>query len=101
MLCVLPMNKTYSYTGLRANLAAALDEASATLEPIVVERRGKAPVALIDAGELSSMMELVHLLRSPANAKRLFEALDDTKAGKGIEMTLEEFRARNWIGAKV
>jgi len=88
------MTKTFSYSRLRAHLAEVLDEAGKTLEPIIVERRGKAPIALIDAAELSSMMELIHLLRSPANAKRLFESLDEIEAGKGIKMTLEEFLAR-------
>jgi len=88
------MNKTVSYSRLRANLAAVLDEASETLEPIIVERRHKAPVALIDAGELSSLMELVHLLRSPANALALFKSLDEVNKGKGVELTLEDFLAR-------
>jgi PHD/YefM family antitoxin component YafN of YafNO toxin-antitoxin module len=55
----------------------------------LIQRRGKAAVALIDAEELSSMMELVHLLRSPVNAAALFKDLDEP----GVEMTLEEFLA--------
>lgn len=88
------MTKTVSYSNLRAHLAGLLDEATETLEPIIVERRHKAPVALIDASELSSMMELVHLLRSPANALALFKSLDEVKNGKGVEMTLDDFLAR-------
>jgi antitoxin YefM len=88
------VNKTFSYSKLRANLAALLDEASATLEPIIVERRGKPPVALIDAAELSSIMETLHLLRSPANAKALFESLDQARSGKAVTMTLDELKAR-------
>ncbi len=93
------MNKTFSYSSLRANLAAVLDEAGETLEPIIVERRGKPPVALIDAGELSSLLELVHLLRSPANAKRLFEAIDQAKTGQverfqSVEQFIKANRAK-------
>lgn len=93
------MNKTFSYSKLRANLAALLDEASATLEPIIVERRGKPSVALIDAAELSSMMELVHLLSSPANAKALLESLEQAKAGdvvryQNVEDFIRERRAK-------
>jgi antitoxin YefM len=88
------MTKTVSYSALRAHLASVLDEAAADLEPIIVERRNKAPVALIDAGELSSMMEVVHLLRSPANAKALFKALEEVNSGQGVEMTLDDFLAR-------
>lgn len=88
------MTHTVSYSKLRSNLASVLDETSETLEPIIVERRGKTPVALIDAGELSSIMELFHLLKSPANAIRLFQALDQAKSGKGVEMTLDQFLER-------
>ena len=90
------MPKTVSYTEARANLASILQEANDTLEPIIIERRGKKAVALIDAAELSSIMETVHLLSSPANAKRLFEALDQAAAGKAVKMSLEEFLARKW-----
>lgn len=80
-----------------------LDQASETLEPIIIERRGKAPVALIDAAELSSIMETLHLFRSPANAKRLFEALEEAKTGKVTRYaTVEEFikaqRAKSEVG---
>jgi antitoxin YefM len=95
--------KTFSYSKLRAQLATVLDEVSETLEPIIVERRGKAPVALIDAAELSSIMETLHLFRSPANAKRLFEALEEAKTGKVTRYaTAEEFiraqRAKAQVG---
>lgn len=96
------MITTLSYSRLRANLATVLDQAGETLEPIIVQRRGKPAIALIDADELSSMMELVHLLRSPANAKRLIEAIEEVKSGRGTEMTLEQFLERKWqTSAKV
>ena len=89
------MTKTVHYSELRAHLATHLDSvAELHGEPIIVERKGKAPVALIDAGELSSIMELVHLLRSPANAIALFKSLDEVNKGKGVELTLEDFLAR-------
>jgi antitoxin YefM len=40
-------------------------------------------VALIPADELSGLMETAHLLRSPANAKRLLTALQRTERKKG------------------
>ncbi|WP_236618804.1 type II toxin-antitoxin system Phd/YefM family antitoxin [Acaryochloris sp. CCMEE 5410] len=47
-------------------------------------------MALIAADELSSMMETVHLLRSPANATRLFDAIARAEAGEGQHTTLNE-----------
>ena len=90
------MIKTLSYSHLRAKLATVLDQAGETLEPIIVERRGKPAIALIDANELSSMMELIHLLRSSANVKRLIEAIEEVQSGSGTEMTQEHFLKREW-----
>jgi hypothetical protein len=43
--------------------------------------------------EYRAHAETLHLLRSPANAQRLAEALSDADAGRAREMTLEELRA--------
>ena len=86
------MPRVSSYSNLRANLAKLLDSVSDDLEPLIVERRGKKDVALIDAGELSSIMETFHLLKSPANARHLFAALEEDP----VPLTLEEFLAGQW-----
>jgi antitoxin YefM len=51
-------------------------------EIVIVKRRDHAPVAMIGADELASLMETAHLLRSPANAKRLLAALGRSRLGK-------------------
>lgn len=84
--------KTVSYTELRENLAALMDDVLNDREPILVERRGHDTVALIAADELSGLMETVYLLRSPANAARLLEALSQARGGKLNEMSLEALK---------
>ncbi|HYI11895.1 MAG TPA: type II toxin-antitoxin system Phd/YefM family antitoxin [Thermoanaerobaculia bacterium] len=64
-----------TYTQLRANLKALMDEACDSGEPVIIHRRGGDDVALIALNELRSLMETVHLLRSPRNAERLLRAL--------------------------
>lgn len=64
-----------TYTSLRANLAAVLDEVVDQQETVIVRRKGARDVALIPATELASLMETAHLLRSPRNAQRLLSAL--------------------------
>ena len=64
-----------TYTALRTKLAGFLDRVTDDREVVVVRRRGSRDVALIDADELSSLMETEYLLRSPKNAERLLEAL--------------------------
>ena len=64
-----------TYTHARAHLAALCDQAAASREPIIIQRRGADDVALISAAELRGLTETAHLLRSPRNAQRLIAAL--------------------------
>ena len=57
-----------TYTEARANLARLLDQAANDRETVIITRRGA-------ADELAGLVETAHLLRSPANAKRLLTAL--------------------------
>ena len=64
-----------TYTHLRENLAAMLDQVVDQQETLIVRRKGARDVALVPASELSGLMETAHLLRSPKNARRLLAAL--------------------------
>lgn len=82
-----------SYTEARERLAELWDRALADREPIRLIRRGVDPVVLIAADEYEALLETAHLLRSPANAARLFEALAEARAGAGTPLPLDELRA--------
>ena len=64
-----------NYTQARSNLAKLFDQVTQDREVVIISRRGAEPVAIIAADELSGLLETVHLLRSPANARRLLTAL--------------------------
>ncbi len=81
-----------TYTALRENLASYLDRAVNDREVVVVKRRGAPDVAIIAADELAGLDETAHLLRSPANARRLLESLHELNRGKGKKMTVAELR---------
>ncbi len=68
------LNET-TYTHLRENLAAVLDQIVDQQDTVIVRRKGARDVALIAASELAGLMETAHLLRSPKNARRLLTAL--------------------------
>lgn len=72
-------NVQESYTALRENLASYLDRVVDDREVVVVKRRGARDVAIIAADELAGLEETAYLLRSPANARRLREALAESK----------------------
>lgn len=69
--------KTVSYTDARNRLAQLMAEASDNREPVAITRKGVAAVVLVDAGEWASMQETLHLLASPANARRLQSGLSE------------------------
>ena len=81
-----------TYTQARSNLAKLWDEVTRNQEIVIISRRGSEDVALISASELSGLIETVHLLRSPKNAERLLDALNDAKARTVKPQTLEELR---------
>jgi antitoxin YefM len=81
-----------SYSRLRENLSSVLDQVGQDQEVVIVRRRGSPDVALIPAEELAGLMETAHLLRSPANAKRLLTALRRSERGKGKASTVDELR---------
>jgi len=81
-----------TYTALRENLASYLDQVTGDREAIIVKRRGQPDVAIIPADELAGLIETAHLMRSPANVRRLVESLRETDRGAGKKTTVEELR---------
>jgi antitoxin YefM len=94
---MIPVATNYtSYTQARDNFVKVLEQVEEGDSIIVVQRRGHADVAMIAANELSSLLEQVYLLRSPANAKRLFASLEwsDQRLSKpSSPTTIEELRS--------
>ena len=86
------MSLEVSYSEARANLASLMDQVTDDCEVVVIKRRGRSSVAMIDADELSSLMETEYLFRSPKNAARLTKAIEQTMAGEGEIISIEELR---------
>lgn len=82
-----------SYTDARAHLATLLDRASHDRETVIIRRRGAPDVALVAADELTSLRETAHLLRSPANARRLFAALQRSLADDVEPQSVADLRS--------
>ena len=82
-----------SYTEAREHLAELWDRALSDREPIRLTRRGSDPVVLVAADEYEGLVATAHLLRSPANAARLFAALERARADIGTPRPLADLRA--------
>jgi len=81
-----------TYSRARANLARLMDEVVEDREVVIIRRRGAESVAMIAASELAGLKETAHLLRSPANARRLLRALARAEEGSEAPSTVEELR---------
>jgi antitoxin YefM len=89
-----------TYTNLRQNLSSVLDQVCDEQEVVIVRRRNGRDVALIPADELESILETAHLLRSPANAKRLLQALKRADARKTPASTVDKLRREFGLARK-
>jgi antitoxin YefM len=82
-----------TYTWAHQHLAELMDKVLEENSVTIISRGGSEPIAMLPAAELSSILETLHLLRSPANAQRLFQALARAEAGEGTAQSLDELRA--------
>ena len=87
------MTMEISYSQARQRLASLLDEVTDDREVVIIRRRNGEPAALIAADELASLTETAHLLRSPANAVRLLDALARALKGGGRTLSIKELRS--------
>ena len=79
-----------SYTAARANLASTMAKVCNDHAPIIITRKREAPVIMLSLEDYEAMEETAYLLRSPTNAKRLLESIEELEVGKGVEKELIE-----------
>jgi antitoxin YefM len=72
-----------SYTESRARYAEVLDGVTDDREEVVITRAGHEPVVIVSLADYESLRETAYLMRSPANARRLLDAMERLEAGHG------------------
>lgn len=82
--------KTLSYTESRANYAQVLDDVVNNREETIITRAGHEPVVIVSLADYESLRETAYLLRSPANARRLLDSIDNLEQGRGARRDLVE-----------
>ena len=75
--------KTMSYTESRARYAEVLDSVVHDREEVVITRAGHESVVIVSLQDFESLRETAYLMRSPANARRLLDAMERLEAGAG------------------
>ena len=92
------MTVEVTYSKARQQLKSLLDDVTKDREVVIINRRNGDSAALIAADELVGLMETAYLLRSPANAERLLNALGRALKGEGDAMTVNELRDEVGLG---
>jgi antitoxin YefM len=77
-----------SYTEFRAHLATYLDRVEEDRAELVVTRQNRPDIVVLPRAELNSIRETLHLLSTPANAKRLLDSVAQLDAEAGTEHDL-------------
>ncbi len=79
-----------TYTKVRQNFKATLDEVAVNNSVITIQRRSGNDVVLISADDFRSMEETIYLLSNINNLKHLEESLKELKSGKTIKLKLSD-----------
>ena len=82
--------KTMTYTAARENLASTMQHVCDDHDPVIVTRRRDQAVVMMSMEDYASLEETAYLLRSPKNARRLREAVDQLRSGNGTEHNIPE-----------
>ncbi len=80
--------KVITYTAARERLAETMQRVCEDHAPVVITRRRDQAVVMMALDDYEALEETAYLLRNPRNAKRLREAVDQLRRGKGTERRL-------------
>lgn len=72
-----------SYSAARANLAKTMDRVCEDHSALIITRKGESSVVMLSLEDYQALEETAYLLRSPANARRLMQAVEELAAGGG------------------
>jgi antitoxin YefM len=92
--------KETSPTAARQDFFQMLDRIAKEREICIINRPDGENIALIPESDLNSLIETVYLFRSPANARRLLDALDEVKSGKIVPQSIEDLQLELGVSGK-
>jgi len=79
-----------SYTAARENLASTMDKVCQDHDPVIITRNRNQAVVMMSLEDYSSWEETAYLMRSPANARRLAESIEQIEKGKVVRKKLKD-----------
>ncbi len=81
---------TLTYSAARSNLATTIETVCRDHVPVMITKKRNNTVVMISLDDFESMEATAYLLKSPRNAKRLFNSLKSMQTGNVIKKDLAE-----------
>lgn len=79
-----------SYSEARNSLKSVLDSVVNDADTTVITRRDAEDAVVMSLDYYNSLMETVHLLRSPANAEHLHRSIEQYKSGQVVQRDITD-----------
>ncbi|OAI49117.1 hypothetical protein AYO45_03345 [Gammaproteobacteria bacterium SCGC AG-212-F23] len=79
-----------SYSNVRKHFAETMERICDDHEPVIITRKNERSVVMMSLEDYNAIEETAYLLRSPANAKRLRESIEQYKSKKTLRKNLIE-----------
>ena len=80
--------KVVNFSDARNRLKSVLDEVADDRDYTIISRRDADDAVVMSLEQFNSLMETVHLLKSPANAAHLAKSIKQYQSGKTISREL-------------
>lgn len=77
------------FTTARENFVATMDRVCQDHAPVVITRERQPAVVMMPLEDYEALEETAYLLKSPANARRLMESVQQLQAGQGGPRTID------------
>jgi antitoxin YefM len=79
-----------TYTAARENLASTMDRVCMDRDPVIITRKRDQAVVMLSLEDYESLQETAYLLRTPANATRLLDSIENLNAGKIVKKRIQD-----------
>lgn len=80
--------RVVNFSEARSNFKKVLDQVTDDADYTIISRRDSEDAVVMSLNQFNSLMETVHLLSNPANAKHLERSIEQYRTGKVEEHEL-------------
>ncbi|OJW51223.1 MAG: antitoxin [Alphaproteobacteria bacterium 41-28] len=79
-----------TYTQARKNFTLVMNRVCEDHVPLIITRQAQEPVVMLSLEDYNAIEETLYLFRSPRNAQRLLESIQEAERNEFVKMDLSE-----------